>query len=556
MSDELFELFKSCIVSIKTTSDQGTGFFVASGKILTCKHVIESARDNEIEVLWNKKTYQVIKFSSSDNYDLAILNIPLTIHPCVYLDDKEALPTQKLYSYGYPDPNRDGNSITLDCEGLSDNGQLLTVKGGNVISGFSGAPLLNLHTRKVCGVIAKKRKKSITKNLDMNLGGQSITLKVIFTNYPELKSKNREFLTKNPDWVNIITSSKVSDLDWKSLNFTRDRIFNYIKVFIFLIGVLASWTFLGFFAENAFPIKSAFDLFLSCFGNFGNKLQKQYQNLSQSEISPFSSELGRRKLNQLDSQNWLLKELLVQTCQNKYDSHQISRFFWKIENLEEQRFTILELKKVEGKSFHFMEQIKQGLQKIPFLLSNRSTKDYIKLEEILDHIIYLNINILKFVVSESNFIIDDFCKKAIDSKLYNNTLNIKIIKLLDHILDESQNILHLAKRQTLENLEEQLILNPRLKALYKISLIVELLSYGENISIADGEKVSIKGGFVRVWDTSPNRRNKYHFHRKCTQYPERVKPEEQKNIKCFDTREQAEKSGYEACQTCISYDTK
>lgn len=98
MSDELFELFRSCVVQIKTTSDKGTGFFVAPGIILTCKHVIKNAEANEIEVLWNRKTYLVSKYNHSDNYDLAILNICLKNHPYVYLDNKEALPTQKLYS--------------------------------------------------------------------------------------------------------------------------------------------------------------------------------------------------------------------------------------------------------------------------------------------------------------------------------------------------------------------------------------------------------------------------------------------------------------------------
>ncbi|MEA5627352.1 trypsin-like serine protease [Nostoc sp. UHCC 0251] len=39
-----------CTVRLNVSSSQGTGFFVAPNWILTCAHVVESAKDNPVQV--------------------------------------------------------------------------------------------------------------------------------------------------------------------------------------------------------------------------------------------------------------------------------------------------------------------------------------------------------------------------------------------------------------------------------------------------------------------------------------------------------------------------
>src|SRR5258708_18765580 len=62
MNNALYELFHRCTVRLVNTNshtnprfhEQGTGFFVAPGLILTCAHVVDQAQESPqiLEVLW------------------------------------------------------------------------------------------------------------------------------------------------------------------------------------------------------------------------------------------------------------------------------------------------------------------------------------------------------------------------------------------------------------------------------------------------------------------------------------------------------------------------
>lgn len=58
-SSELDKLLRLCTARLRIGqgSDQGTGFFVAPGLILTCAHVVEAAQPNmkPVQVDWNVK---------------------------------------------------------------------------------------------------------------------------------------------------------------------------------------------------------------------------------------------------------------------------------------------------------------------------------------------------------------------------------------------------------------------------------------------------------------------------------------------------------------------
>src|SRR5690242_3164454 len=120
MEQKLYELLHQCTVRVTVSGNAGygTGFFVAPGLILTCAHVVKAAQSDmtSVEVFWSDQHHPVqIKHSLPDP-DLALLQMNLTTHPCVYLSE-EVIPFDILYSYGYPDDHPGGDPATFSLEG-------------------------------------------------------------------------------------------------------------------------------------------------------------------------------------------------------------------------------------------------------------------------------------------------------------------------------------------------------------------------------------------------------------------------------------------------------
>lgn len=212
LDQSCFELFRDCTVRIKTLKNQGTGFFVAPGQILTCNHVVAAAKDDEIEVLWKEERLEMVSIArtESGNPDLALLKVTLTEHPCVYLD-REVQPNDALYSYGYPPQVEGGSSVGTTCIGPTNRGQILTIGNESIRPGLSGAPLLNLRTWKVCGLVKRERKRDLVDDLSVIgskvlrvEGGQAIPTQVIFDRWNGLESNHDGFHYRDTRWRSLI----------------------------------------------------------------------------------------------------------------------------------------------------------------------------------------------------------------------------------------------------------------------------------------------------------------------------------------------------------------
>ncbi len=198
----LREQLRRCTVQLLVPKKSlGTGFFVAPGLILTCAHVVQIAQENNtpIEVsAWDGRAigpgsiqkFVVEKIPARENLpgqkiqylypDLALLQVKLMDRPCVYLD-KQVSSGDLLYTYGYPDNYPGGDEVEFAFEGESRIDQqryLLKFKSGEARPGFSGAPLLNLSTGGVCGVV------QTTRGSDQ--GGRAIPVSIVFQEFPEL----------------------------------------------------------------------------------------------------------------------------------------------------------------------------------------------------------------------------------------------------------------------------------------------------------------------------------------------------------------------------------
>lgn len=192
-----YELMQQCTVKLvlPDKSDWGTGFFVAKATILTCAHVVTGYEDQLISVQWQGRSLgkaTVVQFIP-EPIDLALLHcdeLSLSIeHPPCALLDQRFQPFHNLYIYGYPDDFPQGAGVTVQCEGDATDQKVKLIKfqAGQIRPGYSGAPVLNKETGKVCGLVSDTRGRST------DLGGLAVSVSEVIKHFPELEPKNRRF---------------------------------------------------------------------------------------------------------------------------------------------------------------------------------------------------------------------------------------------------------------------------------------------------------------------------------------------------------------------------
>jgi hypothetical protein len=185
--NELYEQLKQCTVLISADTEKGTGFFVAAeGLILTCAHVVN--HQQSVTVYWQNQEYRatvVGRAADPARVDLALIQLNNSIpkQPCVCLDESFQA-GDSFYTYGYTKiSDFKGESATYQCDGgFGRNPELIKFTDGQAGPGFSGSPLLNKNSKNVCGVISNSR------DIWSNLGGYGVPTKVIFEEFPHLKS--------------------------------------------------------------------------------------------------------------------------------------------------------------------------------------------------------------------------------------------------------------------------------------------------------------------------------------------------------------------------------
>jgi GUN4-like/Trypsin-like peptidase domain len=212
-----YDLLKKCTVRIEIAGEvgHGTGFFVAPKWVLTCFHVVKKANtgtSKPIQIFWQNQTYpaETLKLPKDNNQEIGLRKIDLALlklqdsfpdHPCVFLDESTRI-GEKLYSYGYTDQHKDGDSATFECEGFieEDGLPLIKFKMGQVRPGASGSPLLNFRTKKVCGIV------KLTRDRSSDLGGGAISAKTIFDCFPEIIKQQQQFHQQDNRWVEFLPS--------------------------------------------------------------------------------------------------------------------------------------------------------------------------------------------------------------------------------------------------------------------------------------------------------------------------------------------------------------
>lgn len=187
VDNNLEDQLQHCTVKIsleKKETHEGTGFFVAPNLILTCAHVVKDAYESELTLTVNwlgqeENKVKIYKYTNADYPDIVLLHV--NFNNDIYLGLQDTIQLKdNLYTYGYPDQKPNGDSATLEYEGSSHKPLLYKLKAGQIRTGFSGSPVLNLKTGFICAMIES------TRGNNNDLGGRAIPVSVIVKEFPEL----------------------------------------------------------------------------------------------------------------------------------------------------------------------------------------------------------------------------------------------------------------------------------------------------------------------------------------------------------------------------------
>lgn len=179
--EEMLRKARGCVVRITQDRGGGTGFFIAPRLIATCDHVLFQE---------DRPVPSTIEFSGTSinvdfravlrvvEDDVALVSIGTARNDFLPID-ADLKVGDEVYAWGFSDENPDGDSVTLEYEGPTRTERpLLKFKEGQIRPGMSGAPLVNLRTGQVCGMI------TLTRDRRSALGGRAIPAGILSSLVP------------------------------------------------------------------------------------------------------------------------------------------------------------------------------------------------------------------------------------------------------------------------------------------------------------------------------------------------------------------------------------
>lgn len=210
MNEALTRLVQQLTVRIEdaiTREKLGTGFFLDTYTVLTCRHCIVDSEGNarkQIRAVLDSARYSELvipSFISGPDADYAILVAVsphnLSFRPSFAPDCQIA---SSCYAFGYTENRPKGDPVTFEFEGdydASSNLKKWKLKKGQALFGHSGSPILNLDTGSIVGMIQWSRE------LSTDVGALALPIENVIQQHghiQELLTRNRSIELRAPQW--------------------------------------------------------------------------------------------------------------------------------------------------------------------------------------------------------------------------------------------------------------------------------------------------------------------------------------------------------------------
>jgi len=232
-------LVRPCIVRIRASDGgSGTGFFIGPGRILTCRHVVRRPppqtpkaievfgesqdRDQDTAYAWMASAAIV---AENEYFDLAILAVDRRDEPCALLGGPGDV-GDDLWAEGYIETDeiirlqpvfaRHDGEATETVKSDRSQQPLIKFGSGNIVPGMSGSPLVNLHSKAVCGVVTR------TFDRNSNLGGLATPVRSVLASFPEVSALQKAYHGSHPFWWRLgINLPGPSATDDERISFVR-----------------------------------------------------------------------------------------------------------------------------------------------------------------------------------------------------------------------------------------------------------------------------------------------------------------------------------------------
>jgi tetratricopeptide (TPR) repeat protein len=213
-TEPLERLLRAATVRVEGGARPGAGFFLAPGLVVTCAHVVRDATD--LTIVWGEAGEHTaagrpemvlcdrgrpIPALDADYPDVAVLQVAAKGHPCVALDEDMPTFADRFRIYGFP---TEGGSVVLTPGDLSYRGikgqtptEFIDLSSDRVKGGMSGAPLLNLRSRGVCGVMVATRSEASPD------GGLAVPWVAVQSELAAVIEANRAFHEIDRSWQRV-----------------------------------------------------------------------------------------------------------------------------------------------------------------------------------------------------------------------------------------------------------------------------------------------------------------------------------------------------------------
>jgi hypothetical protein len=533
MSFRLDQLLKASTVRVSTAGKayEGMGFFFAPGLALTSGHVVSQAEGEMVQVFLAGEQHAVpaeVKYRFPEEVGLVILQVQTTeAVPCAYLD-ADIKPGDQGYTFGCTGTSRKVHRVMVECEGMMGSAIGIShLAGRSKHLQLNGSPILNQRTGKICGIVHTPRKQD-------GYRGEAVPMGIIFSEFPALSILQKEYHCQDNRWTTLLHPDlEALNADWTYYNRGWIRREQSIRALLFLLRTASQWSIIGARMRHVFPWRSMISLIKATFrGTLGTEIQRQYHQITRqltSTIDPHSTSQARA-LHRLDAQSWVVSSLMELLITPEQDYASSSRLLWMLEILQEQRVYVQTLKRMPGNFYPQLEEFKRRWK-----LLEHDDK-YIDTSRVLSGLINRNTDTNFSLWYTIKFFLKDFVQDlAQNSKLSAHGLerlfNMLVVNLRHAVPAPTASV-----EDLLRDLEEEVRLNPDLKVLQKVQILMTSVS---------GEVV--QGGAYRALKGSGT----YHFSAKCKLYPERAQAEEMARIICYDTEAEARKQ-HKPCKNCLT----